>query len=162
MKKLHNLAGSPALLRAAEIVLFERLQNIFNLHPSAMVKELKRLAVREGRDPCSVLDELESKIRMAFGDCLDEMIASLNPDASGHLQKIPFKRRMDIEKFFNLRPLQLAHDFRDKCRIEGIMNPSEHAEEMRKALIGKVNEDTVLNWALHETRRILRCPPKKA
>lgn len=147
MKKL-NIAGIPVLIHLAEITLFERIQDTFDLHPGRLVGKVKWLAEREGKTPGELLTELRRLIPDEFDHVLGLVDKKIRgEDADFGLGNRKYAQKIRTE--FRLFPMEMVKSYPKKAA----------SMEMNvKAFIAaaRLTVPHVINWTLDEVEKILR------
>lgn len=146
MKKL-NLAGNPSLLQLAGHVLFERIQDIFELHPGKLAPDIREVAAGRGQNPLELINELRELMPREFDWVLNIVACRINgqyleDERSG-------KYSAEIRERFNLDPRKMQRDYPKAAKsIE--MDVQEMISTIRRLL------PQVISWTLDEVEKILK------
>ncbi len=145
---------SPIAQKVASIALFERVQKMFNLHPSKMVNDTKRMANEQNRRPSELLGDVHGRVQRAFGETLALVVVILKDRPLPTMGLYP-KHTRDLMDYFNLSAVDIAEGMKEKAAIEGY-DAIEAAEWLQE------NHWQVLEWAFAETMRVLMKEDKAA
>jgi hypothetical protein len=105
--------NSPAGQVVASTVLFERLQEMFHLHPSSMVGEFKRIAEERGCSALSLVPAYHLKTQRLFAECFTIVVLILKGQTIPPMERPP-KETADMIDYFGLSPAVLAKNIKDK------------------------------------------------
>lgn len=136
----------PIAAQVAQIALFEKLQEGFNLHPAGMLRKLQQKAKSEGGDVGTMCSRFHIRTREIALESLGRVEAGLRAEVT--FSRTYYGDDLELIKYFNLDPEVLTRDIERWTKKEGI-----DAVKLVKWII-KVLPDILL-WAFSETSRIL-------
>lgn len=150
MKKSLQIENDPALNHLAQVTLFERIQDTFNLHPGNIVDGVISLARRESRSPFEVVKDLRTSVVTEFIFVLrtaGDMIC--DSEWEEPCRKNPPKYWGKIRSEFKLYPEKIARTYPKKARAIDL-TAVQVVDGLRKVV------PEVISWTLDEVEEILR------
>jgi len=147
MKKSLQIEGNPALLSLAEFALFERVQDIFNLHPGPLAQHVERLVAEEKVGMPTTVERLRTLVLLEF----DYVFSLVEQTLEGKSVNLGVGTRLyasQIRTSLNIDPRVMVRDYPKKARHVGL-----DVQVLTRSL--REMAPPVIEWTFDEILRIL-------